>query len=406
MQKMNRDLPAAVSAWLRPLVDAAELRHVAREHATLGPFSTELGVGRTVPRGIMIPFRGGPSLPARQALDVGSLVVRDRRDGTVLIAEQDYVVDPTYGSICLPEHAEERERHVTLTYTYSLSRLDRLERSADGQLGLVAGVGHLSAPRPPRLREGGEHVALVFVPHFADAGEYEVFTPADRRSPWPASHGRLPALRARIAEGKALRVLFLGDSITEGGDASTDRDTFTAVATRSLEQGLDGVAVGVTVVAKGGSTSAEWLDDEGFPECDWSRVEAAQPDVTIVEFLNDVDLTPGVLPANYGELIRRLRAIGSEIVLTTPPFTIPETMGDPDHRGIDDRPYVRWLRAYAAEEGIPLIDVSRRWEQLVEEGIPYWTLLVNGLNHPDDRGHEMAGELIADGIQEMLARSD
>ena len=406
MQTMNRDLPAATSASLRSLVDPAELRHVPSEHATLRPFSTELGVGRTVPRGIMIPFRGGPSLPARQALDVESLVVRDRHDGAILVADQDYVVDAIYGSICLPEHAEVRERDVILTYTYSLARLDRLERSPSGQLDLAAGIGHLSAPRPPQPREGWEHVALVFVPHFAGRGEHEVFTRADHRSPRPMSLGRLPALRARIEEGQGIRVLFLGDSITEGGDASTDHDTFTAVATRSLQKGLAGVDVEVAVVAKGGSKSAEWLDEEGFPECDWSRVEAARPDVTIVEFLNDVDLAPGVLPANYAELIRRLRAIGSEIVLTTPPFTIPATMGDPDHSGIDDRPYVRWLRAYAAEESIPLIDVSRRWEQLAEEGIPYWTVLVNGLNHPDDRGHEMAGELIAGGIQEMLARRD
>lgn len=406
MPIVDQGLPAALAEALRQQVDTAELRYVAAENAVLGPFSAELGVGRTVPRGIMVPFRGGPSVPARYALDVAGMVVADRDSGDILIAGQDYVVDETYGSLCLPESGSGSGRSVVLSYTYSLARIDRLERSPTGDLDVARGIGHLTAPRPPRQREAWEHLALVYVPHFAGEGDYEVFTEAEHRRPLPASSGRLPGMQARIDAGEEIRLLFLGDSITEGGDASTDRDSFPVVAAECLSRSIPGIDLDLNVVARGGSRSAQWLDDSAFPECDWSRIDDARPHLTVIEFLNDVYLDAEDLPANYDELIRRLRAIGSEVVLTTPPFTTPATMSDTGYDGVDRRAYVLWLRDYAEAEGIPLVDVSAMWEQLADDGMPYWTLLANGLNHPDDRGHQMAGELIAGGIQEMLGRGD
>ena len=50
---------------------------------------------------------------------------------------------------------------------------------------------------------------------------------------------------------------------------------------------------------------------------------------------------------------------------------------------------MEFLRKFAAEHQVALADVSRRWEHLEVEGIPYIALLHNGINHPDDRGHEL-----------------
>jgi hypothetical protein len=53
------------------------------------------------------------------------------------------------------------------------------------------------------------------------------------------------------------------------------------------------------------------------------------------------------------------------------------------------------LRDYAAKHNLALADASARWEHLWREGLPYVTLLRNGINHPDDRGHAMfADELM------------
>ena len=63
------------------------------------------------------------------------------------------------------------------------------------------------------------------------------------------------------------------------------------------------------------------------------------------------------------------------------------------------RPGCEWRRIAEARPDLVTIefvnDASARWEHLHREGIPYVTLLLNGINHPDDRGHALfADELI------------
>ena len=70
-------------------------------------------------------------------------------------------------------------------------------------------------------------------------------------------------------------------------------------------------------------------------------------------------------------------------------FVMPPWMGHPHPRGKETRSTVEVLRKVCAEQKVALADTSKRWEHLEVEGLPYTTLLVNGINHPDDRGHEM-----------------
>ena len=58
-------------------------------------------------------------------------------------------------------------------------------------------------------------------------------------------------------------------------------------------------------------------------------------------------------------------------------------------RTAETRPAVTYLREFAARAGVGVADTSRRWEHLWIEGLPYLTLLHNGINHPDDRGHAL-----------------
>lgn len=62
-------------------------------------------------------------------------------------------------------------------------------------------------------------------------------------------------------------------------------------------------------------------------------------------------------------------------------------MGTTDLRTGETRAAVGFLKEFAAENNVGLADASRRWAHLWQEGLPYMTLLNNGINHPDDRGH-------------------
>ena len=54
----------------------------------------------------------------------------------------------------------------------------------------------------------------------------------------------------------------------------------------------------------------------------------------------------------------------------------------------DPRPYTAALRAFvaAADAGVALGDAARLWGQLYRHGLPYTTLLLNSINHPNRRG--------------------
>ena len=63
-------------------------------------------------------------------------------------------------------------------------------------------------------------------------------------------------------------------------------------------------------------------------------------------------------------------------------------MGLRQERAIDDdpRPYVTGLRQFAANHGLALADASRRYGRLWRQGIPYSTLMLNSINHPNAYG--------------------
>jgi hypothetical protein len=264
---------------------------------------------------------------------------------------------------------------------------------------LLRGVSHLTNPHPPRPAAGGVIEENLLVDAFSD-GAAAAYAPRAPRRPLPTvPAGALPGAARVLNDGEPLRLLFLGDSITEGGDASTEESTFRAIAGGRVRD--EHPQVQVSYAATGGSRSVQWLDD-GDGSCDWNRVTEAAPHVTVVEFLNDSYLDPAQWEPAYDELLSRLRSAGSEVVLLTPTFAMRSAMNGSEQTD-DGRPYVRFVRDYAARSGVPLIDVSARWDRLRDEGLPYWTLLANGINHPDDRGHRLTGEFIADALLTLLS---
>jgi hypothetical protein len=78
----------------------------------------------------------------------------------------------------------------------------------------------------------------------------------------------------------------------------------------------------------------------------------------------------------------------------------PDWMGLTRERDIDEdpRPYVAGLRQFAANRGVALADASRRYGRLWRQGIPYTTLMLNSINHPDARGMK----LFADALMELF----
>lgn len=368
-------------------IEPAETRTVHGEPLTLPPVAPDRWLAGVAPRGIRTSFRGQDRIPAPGALDAASLVVRHGE--RVLRRGVDYLVDPLWGTIGTT--ADDAVR-VTVDYRYSLRRLDAVVRCEDGRVVPVRGRSHLTSPRPPEPPASAELLATVLVPYFCEAGSGEVFPyvePPRRMS--AAQAARLPETTRRLRSGAELRVVCWGDSVTCGGDASAGATAYPALVESGLRAA--GTDPRVTVVAVDGSNSAQWLsgEDDG---CDWRRVEAARPHLVTLEFVNDAELDPAMWPALYGQIRSRVNRIGAELLVTTPHFTMPAWMGSDRLTDPDGRAYTAFLRAFCRSSSVALADVSLRWEHLSREALPYITLLHNGVNHPDDRGHALAADEI------------
>ncbi|MEQ7005407.1 hypothetical protein ABN028_04305 [Actinopolymorpha sp. B17G11] len=90
--------------------------------------------------------------------------------------------------------------------------------------------------------------------------------------------------------------------------------------------------------------------------------------------------------------------MGADLLLVEPHFSRPDWMGASTMDLVDERPYVGFLREFARRHDVALASVSPRWQELWSLGIPYLTMLRNGINHPDDRGHAIFAEEIAAGL--------
>ncbi|OQC26792.1 MAG: hypothetical protein BWX70_02305 [Verrucomicrobia bacterium ADurb.Bin070] len=115
---------------------------------------------------------------------------------------------------------------------------------------------------------------------------------------------------------------------------------------------------------------------------------ALKPDLIVSEFINDAYMNEAAVLENYGAILKDFQRIGAEWIILTPHYARPDWMGLAREREIDldPRPYVRGLRLFAENNRVALADASLRWGRLWRQGLPYSTLLVNAINHPDERG--------------------
>lgn len=136
------------------------------------------------------------------------------------------------------------------------------------------------------------------------------------------------------------------------------------------------------------------------------------PDLVLVAFgLNDSMGGEDGLPtfsAAMREIVAQVRSgTDAAVVLLTPPF-MAKTAGVRVHsehcayveqicrsqnEGVLAR-YAQAIRDVAEETSAALVDVHAEWNRLAETGLDTDLWLINGLNHPDARGHELTATLV------------
>ena len=369
----------------------AETIQINAEPLKLSPTPPQTWNSQTVLHAVQC-MKPGLGTPVPGALVPSSVKIYN---GTALLApEKDYLINEEWGTLGLaPNSSVTTDDKLTVDYQVSLRRIDSLVQDPNGQKSILQGTPHLTIPQPPLLTENQIRLANIFVDHNRKGPDALILPIKEPASACKTNStpNRIPKTLEKIKAGKPVKIVCWGDSVTHGGE-TPESDRYATVLTQKLKEKFPDSQITVEVIAVGGSSSIQWLDPNNYPNpgCDFNRVLSAAPDLVTIEFVNDTGLYSDPAPFNkqYNDILTRLNNINAETILITPHFTI----GMPPEN--ENRQYVKNLISFADQNNIALADASSRWQHLYLEGLPYETLLINNINHPDARGHIIFAEEI------------
>jgi lysophospholipase L1-like esterase len=310
------------------------------------------------------------------------------QDGRQLEKGRDFVVDSAAGKIEL--QTVESQTEVTVDYSCWLTRLDTLVQDQKGDLQMLTGSPARSAPLPPELPEPVIPLANIL--------SRWCNQPLDLKDVMAASGGSLPPkeeqernekvpapLKLKLFEGKSVRLVFLGDSITAGFCAEPAVKSFPNLVISRLKNRFPGAEIAFEVYGFSGLKSRDVV--QKLPE-----ILLQSPDLLVVEFVNDLSSSVVELEPSYTRMVETCRKAGTCLMLVTPHFPVPSLAKSSGWKSIGDNPYISMLRDFSRRHD--LADVSWRWQHLSADGLRPSTLLVNLLNHPNNKGHQIYAEEI------------
>ena len=376
---------------------AALLTIKAERHASLPLFNAQAG-----------GWSKGPALQGVRAQECatlhllvpGSLTLRTgpEADAPLLELGKDYAADLAWGTFGRLAGGRIREgQAVFASYQCGELRIDSVILTPEGRILVRKGEPRSAAPLQPPLKEGERRLANIWLP-----GRVSKFSPdhlfpiTETAYPEPppehpsAAEKLLPKTMQKIRDGRPLRILAWGDSVTVGTYLPDPaRERWQEQFVTRLRQRFPTARIELLTEAWGGRNTGSYLaEPPGSVHNYQEKVLDTKPDLIVSEFVNDAGLTPEQVETRYGKLLADFTKIGAEWIILTPHYVRPDWMGLTKERDIDEdpRPYVKGLRRFAAQHQVALADAALRYGRLWRQGIPYSVLMLNSINHPDARG--------------------
>lgn len=374
----------------------------AEKHATLPLFNPQAGGWA---RGARLEGLRSQETTSPYLLDPASFALRagPSPESLLFTSGVDYELDPVWGTFGrLPGSRIAADQPVYATYRHAQMRLDAVVLTAAGKIALRPGEPRAAAPSLAALAPGDRHLGNIYLPRgIAKLETDHLFPILESAYPEPPRGPRHPVIERlvrRLQAGQPLRILAWGDSVTDA-TYLPDRDTqrWQEQFVVRLRQQYPQARIEMLTQAWGGRNTGSYLaEPPGSPHNYKETVLAVKPDLIISEFVNDSGLTPPRVEERYAKLLADFQAIGAEWIILTPHYVQPERMAFTREREIDQdpRPYVEGLRQFTAKHNVPLADASLRYGRLWRQGIPYNTLLLNAINHPDARGMRLFADAL------------
>ncbi len=335
-------------------------------------------------------------------LDEASLVLRagPEPDAAVLVKGKDYEADLVWGTFGRLEGSSiKADQDVYASYRYSLMRLDAVVLSPDGSVTVRQGEPRAAAPAAPAVRAGERNLGSVYIPGFITKLEGDHLFPVLELA-YPERKLVRSATIARVIErlnsGRPVRILAWGDSVTDGAylpRADHWQEQFVA----RLRVQFPKAQIELLTQAWGGRNTSTYLKEPPGSVHNYKEtVLGVKPDVVISEFVNDAGLKPEQVEERYSKLLADFKEIGADWIILTPHYVRPDWMALTREREVDEdpRPYVAGLRQFAAKHDVALADASLRYGRLWRQGVPYNTLMVNAINHPNAFGMRLFADAL------------
>ena len=384
------------------------VRQVVDEPMTLPPFAHDqwlLAKGKSPLRVI-----SDGTCSTKHALDVRSVRVR-LRDGTPLERGVDWDMEPEWarfgylkGGRVAPGKAD-----VLISYDYRMMRVDAIVCRKDGSIELRKGVDHIASPERPFVSVGEKLLGTVIVEPSMRGLDDEHLFPKTEDAPAFAATGEFahfcPRTYEKLKKGIPVRIMAWGDSVTGLKYLGRGGRRWQNKFVKRLEKIYPQARIELITVAWGGHSSVDFLN---APATDREHhfataILGARPDLVVSEFVNDGFVAGRKMDAIYGGILRDFRSIGAEWIICTPHYVRPDHMGAKSMKTDSDP---RWntmsIREFCRTNGLACADAALRWGHLWREGEPYLPLLVNNLNHPDERGVSF----YADALISLLPEED
>ncbi len=357
------------------------------------PINNEIVDLTTGPNGLPTAVLGGSRaadmtvLPG--SLDASSVQLKTE-SGQKLENGKDFKVDSSSGTIELV--APQTFTKVVADYKCWLTRLDTLVVDQAGNLAILEGVPLRSAPLPPAIPAGQKPLANILSrwcnqPLAAE----DVMRITAKLTPPDTDTARntkvLTPLSQKLKSGQPINLVFWGDSITAGFCADPLDKSFPSLVVARLKSQFPTASIEYKVNGFTGRRAKDVMKQ--LPEA-----LATHPDLLVVEFVNDLSTPVRDLNRTYASIVEACRESQTCLMLVTPHFTDPSMAKAQDWQSIADNPYIALIHELGATNDLAVADVSWRWQHLSSEGLRADIMLVNLLNHPNNRGHEIYAEEI------------
>jgi lysophospholipase L1-like esterase len=186
---------------------------------------------------------------------------------------------------------------------------------------------------------------------------------------------------ADLKNGCNVAIVAFGDSITAGFAV---RRGFPFFWREMLQQKYPEARLELINSGISGDTTLD-----GLARLDWA-VLSYEPDLVTINFgINDCVLGLGLeeFEMNFVEIVRRIRAgPDSEILLlSSQPLETP-----PYDKIVRD--YYQTIERVAKEMDVGFVDVYEAWMERVRAGTPLGSMIIPGLDHPNEAGYTIIAE--------------